>query len=74
VLVKDLRPTSITLSSSLAGSRAGCELVRKLDSVMKFSLSRPNSITLSIYQACELVADLVFDMSQTGSSYLDMSR
>jgi len=57
-------PNSIMLSSSRAGRRPA----RELDSVIEYSKFH------YAIQVGDLVADLVSDQSQTGSSYLDMSR
>jgi len=54
----------------LAASRAGHKPASELDSVMEFGL--PGAIQLAIGGLQP--ADLVLDLSQTGSRYLDMSR
>jgi len=69
-VTNSLRPNSITLSSSLAGRKPASEpvrqLVRYLDSAMEFGKFR------YAIQVADLVADLVSNLSQTGSSYIDM--
>jgi len=64
----------------LSSSRAGRRPASELHNVMEFGLlgaiqlassSRPLA---GLRPARELAADLVSDLSQTGSSYLDMSR
>ena len=66
--------TDITVSSSLAARWR----VAELDSVMEFGLSGAIQLARSSLAgrrpARELVADLVSDLSQTGLSYLDVSR
>jgi len=63
-----LKLNSITLLSSLADRRPAREAPREpaseLDSVVEFG---------KFHYAIQ-VADLVSDLSQTGASYLDMSR
>jgi len=62
------------LSSSLAGSRAGLRPASEMDSVMEFGiLGAIQLASRGLQPADELVADLILDLSQTGSSYLDMS-
>jgi len=69
-----LRPNSIMLSSSRTSSRAGLRPASKLDSVMEFHLSGTVSSLACRSQVCNLVVDLVSDLSQTGSSYLEIAR
>jgi len=85
--IVEIRPNSITLSSSIAGRRPARESASELDSVMEFGKFL-YAVLLARQLVCELVcdllrlkfhyaiqvADLVSDLAQTGSSYLDMSR
>jgi len=65
-------------ASEPASSRAGLPPASELDSVMEFGLSRAiqfaSSSLAGLRPARKLVADLVSNLSQTGSSHLDMSR
>jgi len=61
------------LSSSRTSSRAGLRPASEMDSVMKFDPSGAIQLASRSTSSPELVADLVSDLSQTGSSYLGMS-
>jgi len=66
-IIDQLKPNSITLSRSQTWSQTCSEL--------QFGLSRTIWLAIMRYQVCDQVyPSMVSDLSQIGSSYLDMSR